>query len=252
MVPRRILLALLIIATTCANSAVHAQDQLTGTFRLTRQTTDIVRPEIAEALAKVVSKDEQLQWQVYVPESYSPQRPAGLFLYIDPDGYGGMPDKWRQVFANHNMIWVGVKRTQRTTSEARRVWQAILGSRAIEQDYAIDLQRMYVGGSVSTVTTALNTMLTANEFSGAIYMRGSYSVKELSPDHLQAVQRKYHVFITGTNDKNKRRIRSDYEKFQEDGIANVKLIFEMQRLEAMPKPDHMDEAFRFFDARLRR
>ena len=252
MAPRRILLALLIAATTCANSAVHVQEQLTGMYRLTRQTTEIVEPAIAEALDEVVSKDEQLQWQVYVPESYSPQRPAGLFVYIDPDGYGGMPDRWQQVFTDHNMIWVGVKRTQRKTSEVRRVWQAILGSRAIEQDYAIDMQRMYVGGSLGTVLTALNTMLTANEFSGAIYMRGSYYVKEWDPDQLQALQRKYHVFITGTNDKKKRQIRSDYEKYQEDGIANAKLIFEMQRLGEMPKSEHMDEAFRFFDSRLRR
>jgi predicted peptidase len=252
MAQRRILLALLVASITCANSAVHAQEELTGMFRLTRQTTEVVELEFAEALDEVISKDEQLQWQVYVPESYNPQRPAGLFLFIDPDGHGRMPDQWQQVFTNHNMIWVGVRRTQPKTSEVRRVWQAILGSRAIAQDYAIDLQRMYVGGSLGTVPTAINTMLAANEFSGAIYVRGSFYSKEMEPDQLQALQRKFHVFITGTNDEEKGQIRSDYEKYQKDGIANVKLIFEMQRLGAMPKPDHMDEAFRFFDSRLRR
>jgi predicted peptidase len=252
MAPRRILPALLIVATACANSAVHAQEQLTGMFRLTRQTTEIVEPQIVDALDKVVSKDEQLQWQVYVPESYNSQQPAGLLLYIDPDGHGRMPDQWQQVFTNHNMIWVGVRRTQSKTSEVRRVWQAILGSRAIAQDYAIDLQRMYVGGTLGTVPTAINTMLMANEFSGAIYVRGSFYSKELDSDHMQALQRKYHVFITGTNDEKKGQIRSDYEKYQKNGITNVKLIFEMQRLGAMPKPEHMDEAFHFLDSRLRR
>lgn len=251
MAPRRFLLALFIAATTCATLAVHAQEQLTGMFRLTRQTTEIVGPEFAEALDEIVSKDEQLEWQVYVPESYDSQRPAGLFLFVDPDGHGRMPDQWQQVFANHNIIWAGVRRTQRKTTELRRVWQAILGSRAIAQDYAIDLQRMYVGGSLGTVPTAINTMLTANEFSGAIYVRGSFYSSELDPDQLQALQRKYHVFITGTNDEKKGQIRSDYEKYQKDGIANVKLIFEMQRLGAMPSPENMDEAFRFFDSRLR-
>lgn len=252
MVSRYILLALLTAITICVGPAANAQEQLTGMFRLTRQTTEIVEPALAEALDEVISKDEQLQWQVYVPDSYSPQRPAGLFVYIDPEGYGGMPDQWRQVFTNHNMIWVGINRTQRKTDEVRRVWQAILGSRAIEQDYAINLQRMYVGGSRGAVLTALNTMLTANEFSGAIYMRGSYHVPDLDPDKLEALQRKHHVFITGTNDKNKRQIRSDYEKYQEDGITGVKLIFDTKRLEDMPQPNHLDEAFRFLDSRLRR
>ena len=252
MSPRRFLLTLFIAVTTFAGAAVHAQELLTGMFRLTGQTPDIVGPEVAEALDEIISKDEELQWQVFVPESYSPQRSAGLFLYIDPDGYGRIPDHWQRVFVDHNMIWVGIRRTQRETSEVRRVWQAILGSRAIAQDYAIDLQRMYVGGSLGTVPTAINTMLAANEFSGAIYVRGSSRPKEWDPDHLQAMQRKHHVFITGTNDKNRGRIRADYESYQEDGITNVKLIFDTKRLEAMPKPEHMDEAFQFFDSRLRR
>jgi len=252
MAPGRTYLLLLIAAASCANTAVHAQEQLTGVFRLTRHITEIVDAATAEALDGIVSKDEQLQWQVYVPETYNPERPAGLFVYIDPDGYGRMPDQWQQVFARHNMIWVGVRRTQRKTSEIRRVWQAILGFRAIEKDYAIDLQRMYVGGSLRTAATALDTMLSANEFSGAIYIRGSFYTKDMSPDHLQAMQRKYHVFITGTNDEKKRQIQSDYQSYQKDGIANVKLIFDTKRLEAMPQAEHMDEAFAFFDSRLRR
>jgi predicted peptidase len=162
-----------------------------------------------------------------------------------------MPDQWQQVYTEHNMIWVGVRRTQSRSSEARRVWQAILGSRAIAQDYAIDSRRMYVGGSRGTVPTAINTMLTANEFSGAVYVRGSFDSDALNPDQMQAMQRKFHVFVTGTNDENKNRIRADYEKYQQAGISNARLIYDLQRIGAMPGADHMDEAFRFFDARLR-
>lgn len=251
MASRHVFVPLLIALASVAGSVADAQEQLTGMFRLSRQTTEIVGPQVAEALEKIIGRDEQLQWQAYVPESYTPGRPAGLFVYIDPNGYGGMPDQLRQVFAGRNMIWLGVRRTQRATSDVRRVWQAILGSRAIEQDYAINLQRMYVGGSEGTAIAVVNTLLTANEFSGAIYLRDSFYVKGMDPDHLQALQRKYHVFITGTNDENKNRIRSDYENYQKDGIDNVKLIFDMQRLEDVPEPEHVDEAFQFFDSRLR-
>lgn len=75
---------------------------------------------------------------------------------------------------------------------------------------------------------------------------------QIEADMLQALQRKSHVFVTGTNDENKRQIRADSERYRDAGIENVSLIFENQRLDAMPDPDHMDEAFRFLDARLRR
>ena len=249
MATKRHFLALLFVAVCLGSPPVRAQEQLTGMYRLSRDTTAIVGPEMAAVLEEAIDKDEQLEWQVYIPESYSPDRPAGLFVYIDPNGYGLMPDQWQGLFAQRNLIWVGVRQTRRRSNDVRRVWQAILGSRAIAQDYAIDLQRMYVGGAQDTVAAALHTMLTANEFSGAIYIRGSYDAQFLDPDFRQAMRRKHHVFITGTNDKNKAKVRSDYEKYQSMGIDNVKLIFDTQRLEAVPKSEQIGEAFRYLDTR---
>lgn len=252
MTPNQIRMALTIGALACLSPAVLAQESLTGMYRLGRDTTTIVGAEMATALDEFIGKNETLEWQVFVPENYSADRPAGLFVFIDPNGHGFMPDQWRAVFTEHNMIWAGVRRTQRRTSDVRQVWQAILGSRAIAQDYAIDLQRIYVGGSMDTVPLAVHTMLTANEISGAVYMRGSFDAGLLDAEFQQAMQRKYHVFITGTNDRNKAQVRYDYDKYQESGIENARLIFDMQRLDDMPKPEHMDEAFQYLDARLAR
>jgi predicted esterase len=163
-----------------------------------------------------------------------------------------MPDQWRQVFDSHNMIWVGAKRDQKNTPEPKLVWMAILGSRAIEQDYAIDLNRLYIGSSGNGAMTALNTMLYANEIVGAVYMSGSMYWGSIDPERLESLRRKYHVFITGTNDKAKATVRADFEKYKKDGIENVKLIFEMDRLGNMPEPEHMDEAIRYLDSRMNR
>lgn len=237
--------AALLIAPGLVVPVASAQDYMTGMFRLSRQPAEIVEPDVAQALDKIVKKDEKLQWQIYVPEQYTPERPAGLFVYIDPDGHGRIPDRWTPVFDSHNIIWVGVRQTQRNPSPTRRIWQAILGARGVEGDYAIDLQRMYVGGTRETVSLAVTTMLMANEFGGGVYTRGSFFSPELTPDHVQALQRKAHVFVTGTNDNSKRQIQSDYELYQEQGISNVKLIFDNQRLGDVGSPEQMDEAFRF-------
>ncbi|MEO1246254.1 MAG: hypothetical protein AAFX56_11290 [Pseudomonadota bacterium] len=249
MVLQRTLSAALFTALIFAAPAAWAQDYLTGMFRLTRQPADIVEPDVAQALDKIVEKNEKLQWQLYVPESYTPERPAGLFVYIDPNGQGRIPDGWQPVFDRHNVIWIGTRQTQRNANSTRKIWHAILGSRALDKDYAIDLQRMYVGGTRETVPLAVSTMLTANEFVGGIYTRGSFFSPELTADLVESLQRKGHVFITGTNDKAKRQVQSDYETYQQQGISDVKLIFDTQRLGDVGSPEQMDEAFRFLDAR---
>ncbi len=242
---QHILRAALLIALGLVVPAAWAQEYLTGMYRLTRPPAEIVEPDFAQALDKIIEKDEKLQWQIYVPEQYTPERPAGLFVYIDPDGHGRIPDRWTPVFDSHNLIWIGVRQTQRDPDPTRRIWQAILGARAVERDYVIDLQRMYVGGTRDTVPLAVSTMLTANEFEGGIYTRGSFFSPKLTPDHVEALQRKAHVFITGTNDPGKRQIQSDYELYQQRDISNVKLIFDNQRLGDVGSPEQMDEAFRF-------
>jgi hypothetical protein len=241
-----IFLAALLFACAVAAPA-SAQDQLTGMFRMTHTPLEVVGDEMAQALNDSIPADQRLKWQMYVPESYNGARPPGVFIFLDPNGYGGMPDQWREVLENHNLIWLGPNTDNPRAGENNRLWHAILGLRAVEQEYAIDLNRVYIGAAGSSAVTALNVQLNANEIKGTIFMRTSVMWKSIEPDRLEMLQRKRHVFITGTNDDAKARIRSDYESFQEAGIQGVKLIFDTQRIGKMPDPDHMDEAIRFLD-----
>lgn len=243
---KNIFLAALIFTCTAATPAI-AQDELTGMFRMTHTTLEVVGEQMAQALNDTIPADQRLKWQLYVPDTYNAARPPGVFIFLDPNGYGGMPDQWRAVFENHNLIWVGPNTDNRRASETARLWHAILGLRAIEQEYAIDLNRVYIGSAGYTAATALNVQLNANEIKGAVYMRTSVMWKSLEPDSLEALQRKRHVFITGTNDDAKAQIRRDYGSYQDAGIHEVKLIFDTQHIGKMPDPDHMDEAIRFLD-----
>ena len=243
---KNIILAVLIFTCTAATPAV-AQNELTGMFRMTHTPLEVVGEEMAQALNDNIPADQRLKWQMYVPETYNAARPPGVFVFLDPNGYGGMPDQWRAVFENHNLIWVGPNTDNPRAGESARLWHAIFGLRAVEQEYVIDLNRVYIGAAGRSAVTALNVQLNANEFKGTIYMRTSAMWKSLAADRLEMLQRKRHVFITGTNDDAKTRIRSDYESYQEAGIHEVKLIFDTQRIGKMPDPDHMDEAIRFLD-----
>jgi len=240
--------AVVALALLVAAAQTPAQEQLTGMFRMSQTPVEVIGEQMALAIDDMVPANEPLRWQVYVPDTYSNARPPGVFVFLDPRGWGGIPDQWRPVIESHNLIWVGPNVNEPRPTMEKQVWHAILGLRAIEQQYAINLSRVYIGSALPQKALAsLNAQLFVNDFRGAIYMRGSVMWQALEPDMLEMLQRKGHVFVTGTNDPNKAQIRTDYEAYKEAGINNVKLIFDTQHIDDLPDADHMDEAFRFLD-----
>ncbi|MDJ0812413.1 MAG: hypothetical protein QNJ23_01695 [Woeseiaceae bacterium] len=238
--------AALMLACLVGSPAL-AQEAMTGMFRMSHTVGEILGDQMAKALDDTVPSDQALQWQVYVPWDYDPSRPPGVFIYLDPNRYGGIPDQWTSVFDQHNMIWVGPRVNERRQSEEKKIWHAVLGLRAIESQYAIDLNRIYIASARDTTPTALKTALFANEITGVVYMRGSAMWVTISDDQLEQVRRKRHVFITGTNDPAKDQVRGHYEAHNAAGVEHTKLIFDMKRIEEVPKTEHIDAALRFLD-----
>lgn len=230
-----------------ANAAALAQDAMTGMFRMSMTTAEVAGPQTAEALGDILPVDEPLEWQVFVPHDFDSSRPPGVLVYLDPKGWGGIPDAWMPVFSERNLIWIGPRRTQAFNTNQQRVLVAILSLRAVEANYPVDLNRIYIGSSGGHAVTSLNVQLTANEFRGAVYIRGAATWQTLEDDRLAMLQRKRHVFITGTNDKAKDEIRRAYAKYKSLGIDNTKLIFATRRLGPMPERGQIEEALRFLD-----
>ena len=242
---KRILVTVLL--ASLAGVPALAQETMTGMFRMTHTVGEILGDQMAQALDDTVPSDQQLQWQAFVPMSYDPSRPAGVFIYLDPNRYGGIPDVWMPVFERHNLIWVGPRVNERRQSGEKAIWHAVLGLRAVEGQYAVDLNRIYIGSARDTTATALKTALFANEIRGVVYIRGSAMWVTIGDDQLEQIQRKRHVFITGTNDEAKDQVRSHYEAHKDAGVEHAKLIFDTRRIEEVPKAEHIDAAIRFLD-----
>ena len=221
------------LAMLAVSAHAGAQEQLTGVFRLSQKPLEILDEATAMALNDIAPADEELRWQVYVPETYDPTRPPGIFVFLDPRGWGGIPDNWRPLFTDQNLIWIGPNKNER--------------NQKLEQQYAVDLNRVSLGSSQESTPLGLYAQLQYNDFRGAIYMRGSVMWKEIEAEQLEMLQRKRIVFITGANDKNASRIRSDYNGYKKAGIENVKLIFDTKRIGNLPDPDHMINAIRYLD-----
>ena len=243
-------IAIVLLAFTTVPVSGIAQDELRGMFRLSQTTADLLDAGTAQELNEIIPIDEELQWQVYVPQNYDRQKPAGAFVFVDPGGWGGMPDEYRSVFDSLNMIWIGANQTASRTSPTKAMWMTMLGSRAIQKGYAIDLNRLYLGGTGEGVLTAINAMLGSSEFAGVVQISGSVNPANIKREYVETLQRKFFVFMTSNNDKARTTVRADYESYKKAGFENVKLIYDLKGSRDVAKPELIDEAIRYLDSRL--
>lgn len=239
---------LTLVAMLAAQTDANAQDELTGMFRISHTTPEIVGAQMALDIADQIAPNIEFQWQVYVPPGYERRNPPGVVVFVDPDGWGGMPDQYRQLFISQNLIWVGANRSHTGTTPMQAVWASVLGLRAIEQDYAINLNRVYIISTGSGASTAVNVLLNASEFVGAAYIGGSAYWGSLEPDRLQTLQRKRHVFVTGSNDQASTAVRTDYDRYKHAGINNVKLVFDPKGPGLVLKSELMQEVLVYLDS----
>lgn len=240
------LLALIIAVALCASA--QAQEPLTGVFRITSNTTELIGAPTAQQLDGIISVEEELHWQLYVPEAYDRSTAPGIFVYIDPNGNGVIPDQWRQTFATHNLIWISARNVDKRVTLMKQLWTAILAVRAIDLRYAVDLNRVFVGGTGDGIDATVNAMISTSEFVGGLYISASM-YWGISPPDLSAFRRKRHVFITGSNDDARNSVRRDYQNYKDEGIQNVKLIYETENLRSPPDAELIDEALSYLDAR---
>jgi hypothetical protein len=236
----------LVLAVTCATAG--AQENMTGSFRASATSAEVFDLGMADAVKTIIAMDEEVQWQVFVPETYDPDRPPGVFVFIDPDGWGGMPDQYRQLFTNRNMIWIGANSSERNPDLIKTVLKAMMAQRYLDQKYAIDLSRVSVGSSGVGALVALNVQLKSGEFSGAIYINGSVYWDDGLLEDYDSLVRKPQVFIIGSGDKLWNQVRRDYDNYKKDGIENVELIYRSGTIRGWPEVEQMDEALAYLDA----
>jgi hypothetical protein len=244
MFAKRVLFGL-VLAVTCAT--VGAQQNMTGSFRARATLAEVYDAATAEAYSTIIAKDEEVQWQLFVPETYDPERPPGVFIFIDPDGWGGMPDLYRQLFTSRNMIWIGARSNERNPDATRNMVKAMMAQRYLDQNYAVDLNRLNIGSSGDGARAVISVLLRSNDFNGAIYINGSAYWNGL-PDNFDSLLRKPQVFIIGSGDKLWDQVRRDYDNYKKDGIENVELIYRSGTIRGWPDVEQMDEALAYLDA----
>jgi len=221
-----------------------------GRFDITRTVTQLIDQPTMESLSETLDPDDEITWQVYVPDSYDPSEPAGLLVYVSPTPYGRMPSGWQPLFDDENLIWISADRSGNRTRTKSRMLYAALAPYVLSDTYEIDPTRIYVSGfSGGGKVAGLVSLRFANLFTGAIYICGAeYIPIESEALHAAAISNRY-VFFTGGKDFNRSLTRSVYRKYERAGLTNINLISISGMGHETPGRERFRQAVNFLDQR---
>jgi tetratricopeptide (TPR) repeat protein len=180
-------------------------------------------------------------FEVYVPESYRRDRPAGLLVWISPGPRGGLWDaELKRVLAEHGMIWVGANRSGNERSKWVRMGLALDAVENASRLYAVDPERVYVSGySGGGRTASALALLFPEVFRGGFCVMGVDYFRRVSvPDRpgahwppaypqpprpalSRAREQGRYVLLTGELDFNRAQTKAYFAEFKRDGFAHV-------------------------------
>ena len=186
----------------------------------------------------------QETFSLVVPESYRPEVPHGLIVWVSPGTFGGAtrPDLLRQL-ADRRLIWVGANGAGNERQRWYRFGLALDAAHNLQKLYRIDPERIYIagysgGGRISSVLSVVYPEV----FSGGLFMVGCDWFRPLPiPDRPGtnwpvlypkpgkrdldlAKSRSRYVFLTAERDFNRIQTREVFHAFEREGFAHTTYI----------------------------
>jgi predicted esterase len=220
-----------------------------GSFTIETTPAAILGEESAARFAAIVQADELIEWEFTVPESYDPQDPPGLLVYISPSHSGYIPRGWGRLTTSKNLIWVAANKSSNQVQVARRITYALLAVGLADKHYEIDRDRIYLSGfSGGARVSGLLAPSYPSVFKGAIYMGGAEIWgPEEAPPNLAEMQNNRYAFLVGSEDGNRRNTLHVRDRYTEVGLTNTSLKIIQRMGHFLPEARHMVVALDYLD-----
>lgn len=223
----------------------------TGKFQLTSTLTEVAGADFARVVETMISPDEPITWEIYVPDSYRPEKPAGLMVFISPSTSGKIPRRWKSVLDKHNIIWIAANRSGNRVTVLRRAVFALVAPTLAGKHYRIDRERTYLsgfsgGGKVAGMVAADYPHL----FKGAIYNCGIDSLDKHPPKQFDLFKHNHYVFVTGTKDHALEQTKNVYGQYVKSGVVNSELMVIGNMTHRIPDGSDFDKAIQYLDSRI--
>ena len=223
----------------------------TGEFKLTFTLAEVAGEASAADVASVIAPDEPVTWEIYVPDSYQPEDPAGLIVYISPSPSGKIPRDWKRVMDRRNLVWIAADGSGNRVEPARRALYALVAPTLAGKHYAIDGDRVYLsglsgGGKMAGMVAADYPQL----FKGAIYNCGVEPWDRHPPGQFELFKQNRFVFVTGTRDQARQQTVRVHQQYLESGIENSKLMVIRNMTHRNPDGSDFEAAIQYLDSRI--
>ncbi len=209
---------LLVFAFCLSFTLSHAQR--TGEFVLTSTPGQVLGSGASEFSANI-GEGEEIEWEVYVPEDYDANNPAGIMVYAGAPTIVREPTGWLSVMKDKNLIWVAARKSGNGASIHQKKLLAMMSVPLISKDYNIDESRIYITGEGRT---AARVALDYPEmFDGAILI-GKRLWEDDAENKVQNVLSNRFVFVTREASAVPKGNRYAYNKFRNAGVENTKMV----------------------------
>jgi len=190
-------------------------------------------------------------FEIFVPDTYDPAKPAGLLVWISPASSGGLSRSDNlEVLAKQNLIWIGANNSGNDRWHWYRTGLALDAAHNMAQLYNIDPERVYVGGysGGGRVASSLAVLYPEIFQGGAFFYGCNYFRKVPVPGKPDAFwragfprpsdadlkkirKRNRYVFVTGEHDFNRDETEANFETFRIDRFQHITYL-------EIPEADH--------------
>jgi pimeloyl-ACP methyl ester carboxylesterase len=231
------------------DTEVARTNPATGEFSIALTLADLLGSESAQHYTSIFPTDKPIEWNVFIPESYNPKTPAGVLVYISPGRTGSIPNQWKSVMADHNLIWIGANGSGNRVSVARRIVFALTAPAVVDRDYAVDAGRVYIAGfSGGGRAASIASVEYPQIFKGAVFICGADFWGENVSGQLDQVRSNRYVFMSGSGDFNLEPTRKAFSGFRKAGVTNIKLTVIRDMGHKIPKSRDFTKAIAYLDS----
>jgi len=207
--------------------------------------------DAADKFASVISLDEQISWEIVAPSSYDANNPPGLLVFVSPTPSGSPPKGWDELMDEHNLIWISANDSGNKVVVPERVMKALLALSAVQTQFLLDPQRVYISGfSGGGKVASMITTDYAGLFKGGIFIGGVEPWPKQQPAHYEQIKSHHFVFLSGDNDFNLAPTKRIYREYKKAGIANSKLMVVNEMGHTVPRSHIFKRAINYLDERI--